>query len=141
MPFQKEAAVRNLLAFVSGTLAALTLGAGIALAGNGPPALGFYVDGDLYRTIGTPTDLSGTGAPAHSFDTIYALGGSLTNVAEAAPGDSDYNGGRWMVLPVTWNVSPVQLTSAEDVLYYESQGWLSIGDEPLAQFVCPAIKQ
>lgn len=73
-------------------------------AGNGAGGVSgpaFYVDGELYRTVGTPTDLSGTGAPAHSFDTIYAIGGQ-PNVATAAPGDSGYNGGRWMVHALTF---------------------------------------
>jgi hypothetical protein len=84
------------------TLAAATLlvgSASVAAAagagGVGGPA--FYVDGTLYRTVGTPTDLSGTGAPASSFDTIYEFFGVQTNVATAAPGDPGYNGGRWMV--------------------------------------------
>jgi hypothetical protein len=80
--------------------------AGQALAGSGGvtgPA--FYVDGDLYRTVNTPTDLSGTGAPAHSFDTIYDLGGAQPNVATAAPGDPGYNGGRWMVHALAFNTS------------------------------------
>ncbi len=108
------------------------------VAAGGPPALSFYVDDVRYRTIGTPTDLSNTGAPADSYDAIYALGGDLVNVAEAAPGDTDYNGGRWMVDPITWNVEPVQLTSAEQVLEYAANGWLTIG-EPDTFFVCPAI--
>jgi hypothetical protein len=57
----------------------------------------FYVDTVLYRTVGTPTDLSNTGAPASSFDTIYDFGGLQPNVATAAPGDPGYNGGRWRV--------------------------------------------
>ena len=70
--------------------------AGAAGAGGvGGPA--FYVDGTLYRTVGTPTDLTRTGAPASSFDTIYEFFGEQTNVATAAPGDPGYNGGRWMV--------------------------------------------
>jgi len=84
------------------TLAAATLlvgSASVAAAagsgGVGGPA--FYVDGTLYRTVGTPTDLTGTGAPASSFDTIYEFFGVQTNVATVAPGDADYNGGRWMV--------------------------------------------
>lgn len=81
-------------------LAATAALAGAALAGNGAggvtgPAI--YVDGQLYRTVGTPTDFSGTGAPGHSFDTIYDFGGLQANVATAAPGDPGYNGGRWMV--------------------------------------------
>ena len=66
-----------------------------ALAGVTGPA--FYVDGQLYRTVATPTDLSNTGAPDHSFDTIYEFGGAQPNVATAAPGDKGYNGGRWRV--------------------------------------------
>jgi hypothetical protein len=84
------------------TLASATLlvgSASVAAAagsgGVGGPA--FYVDGTLYRTVGTPTDLTGTGAPASSFDTIYEFFGLQTNVATAAPGDPDYDGGRWMV--------------------------------------------
>jgi hypothetical protein len=117
---------------------ALTLSAAVATAG-GPPALSFYVDGQQYRTIATPTDLTSTGAPAHSFDRIFALGDGLANVAEAKPGDSDYNGGRWMVLPITWNTTPVQLTSAEQVEAYADAGMLTIGSDPAASFVCPVI--
>src|SRR5678809_274988 len=59
-----------------------------------PPA--FYVDGELYRTVGTPTDLP-LSAPDDSFDVIYAFGGVQKNVAETAPGQPGFNGGRWMV--------------------------------------------
>jgi hypothetical protein len=75
--------------------APLTLLTGVAQAGVTGPS--FYVDGQLYRTVGTPTDLSGTGAPPDSFDVIYDFGGLQPNVATAAPGDTDYNGGRWLV--------------------------------------------
>jgi hypothetical protein len=57
----------------------------------------FYVDGMRYRTVNTPTDLTHTGAPDKSFDVIYDFGGLQPNVATAAPGDTDYNGGRWRV--------------------------------------------
>jgi hypothetical protein len=56
----------------------------------------FYVDGELYRTVGTPTDLP-LSAPDHSFDIIWAFGGLQRNVAEAGPGQPGFNGGRWMV--------------------------------------------
>ena len=78
-------------ALVLAPVSAQAAGAG----GVGGPA--FYVDGVLYRTVATPNDLSGTGAPEHSFDVIYDFGGVQRNVATAAPGDSDYNGGRWRV--------------------------------------------
>jgi hypothetical protein len=129
--------MRPLLSALAAIGLVLTLSVSAASAG-GPPALSFYVDDERFRTIGTPTDLSNTCAPAHSFDRIYALGGSLINVAEAQPGDRDYNGGRWMVLPITWNTTPVQLTSAEQVEDYADLGLLEIGD-PVQMFVCPVI--
>lgn len=79
--------------FTAVTAALLAIPA-TALAGVTGPA--FYVDGELYRTVGTPTDFTNTGAPAHSFDTIYDITGQ-PNVATAAPGDEGYNGGRWRV--------------------------------------------
>lgn len=92
--------LRMLVAAV-GLAAATALGlATPALAGVGGPA--FYVGGVLYRTVGTPTDLSGTSAPADAWDVIYDFGGAQPNVAEVAPGDRDYNGGRWMVHALTF---------------------------------------
>lgn len=75
--------------------AALLAAAGPAFGGVENP--GFYADGQIYRTVGTPTDLSGTGAPAQAWDLIYDFGGAQLNVATAAPGDAGYTGGRWQV--------------------------------------------
>ncbi len=112
-----------------------------AVAAGGPPPIGFYVDGAQYRTVGTPTDFSRTGAPASSYDRIFVLGGDLLAVAEAKPGDTDFNGGRWMVLPVTWaaGVTPVQLTSAEQVEAYAAAGMLTVASSPVKLFECPVI--
>jgi hypothetical protein len=136
-------------------VAALAL-ATTALAGGAGGVTGpaFYVDGVLYRTVNTPTDLSGTGAPAHSFDTIYALAGQPFNVATAAPGDGGYNGGRWMVHEVAYNTSWAATVAAHDA---NGSGDLDSEAEVLAafadpgpggatdagvvkQFVCPVIK-
>ena len=86
-----------LAAFVTGL--ALFAFAGAAMAGGSGGVTGpaFYVDGQLYRTVNTPTDLSNTGASDSSFDTIYQFFGWQPNVATAAPGDPGYNGGRWRV--------------------------------------------
>ena len=112
--------------------------AGIAQAG-GPPGIGFYVDGAQYRTVGTPTDFADTGAPSHTYDAIYALGGGLLNVAEAKPGDRDYHGGRWQVYGVEWHVAPYQLTSAEAVWTAHGLGHLTVGGDPIKSFECPVI--
>jgi hypothetical protein len=77
-----------------------TIAAGIALAGPaqaGVSGPAFWIDGQLYRTVATPTDLSDTGAPASTYDAIYSFAGYQRNVAEAKPGDRDFNGGRWQV--------------------------------------------
>ena len=132
--------------------AALFLVPGAALAaGNGAGGVtgpAFYVDGELYRTVGTPTDLSGTGAPAHSFDTIYAIDGQ-PNVATAAPGDPGYNGGRWMVRVLTFSNYEAAVAAVDD----NDSGDIDSNDEVQAaidgdfvtandagpQFVCPVI--
>jgi hypothetical protein len=145
--------MRNIVLWAA--VAAL-VAAGTAAAGNGSGVTGaaFYVDGQLYRTVNTPTDLSGTGAPAHSFDTIYALGGQPYNVATAAPGDPGYNGGRWMVHAVVYNTGWAATVAAHDT---NGSGDLDSDAEILAafadsgpggahdagvvkQFVCPVIK-
>jgi hypothetical protein len=76
-------------------LAALGLAAPAHAAGVSGPA--FWIDGELYRTVATPTDLTDTGAPASTYDAIYSFSGYQRNVAEAKPGDTDFNGGRWQV--------------------------------------------
>lgn len=91
--FRKTLAAR-VLALTAATAAGVGLAAP-AHAGVSGPA--FWIDGQLYRTVATPTDLSGTGAPASTFDAIYSFGGAQRNVAEAKPGDRDFNGGRWAV--------------------------------------------
>jgi hypothetical protein len=134
---------------VAGALLAVpatALAAGNGAGGVTGPA--FYVDGELYRTVGTPTDLSGTGGPDHSFDVIYGIAGQ-PNVATAAPGDRDYNGGRWRVHALTFSdyaaaVAYVDtngsgdLDSAEEVHAAMTAGYV-IGDDIVRSFECPVI--
>jgi hypothetical protein len=110
--------------------------ASIAFAQAGPPGGMIYANDELYRTVGTPTDL-----PDHGpFDAIYVLGGELAAVSEAAPGDADYNGGRWEVHMVTFEmISPTQFTNADDLLDAASRGDVSIGPV-VRRFVCPLIR-
>lgn len=131
---------RRIAAAASAVALLASIGVSSVLAG-GPPSLSFYVDDARYRTVGTPTDFSNTGAPASSFDRIYALGPGLINVAEAKPGDRDYNGGRWTVLPITWaaGVTPVQYTNDGQILAAEVAGLLTIASTPAKEFLCPVI--
>jgi hypothetical protein len=137
------------------TLLVALAAASTALAGSGGvtgPA--FYVDGQLYRTVNTPTDLSHTGAPAHSFDTIYMLPGQPFNVATAAPGDPGYNGGRWMVHLIAYNTSYAATVAAHDAngsgdLDSAAEVQAALADSGpggavdtgvVKEFVCPVIK-
>lgn len=136
-------------------LALLLSASGAAAKGaGGVTGPAFFVDGELYRTVATPTDLSGTGAPDHSFDIIYDLGGAQANVAEAAPGDRDFNGGRWQVHAIAFNSSYAETLAAYDM---NGSGTLDSAEEVEAaladagssgatdlgvvvSFVCPVIK-
>ena len=84
-------------AAVVATAAGATLGLSAAAQAAGVSGPAIYVNHVLYRTVATPTELSGTGAPAQSWDTIYNFFGAQPSVATAAPGDPGFNGGRWQV--------------------------------------------
>lgn len=135
------------------TLLLMTAAAGaIAFARGGPPAPNsFYVDDEVYRTIGTPTHLPNHG-PKDGIFAFMGLDGQI-NVAEAKPGDRDYNGGRWQVVMVEYTAQGLMafdpdgdeqanfvLTNWEAVLEQIVLGNLAVvGDGP--SFVCPVIKQ
>ncbi len=136
------------LIFAASTAAAVALIPLSASAGVGGPA--FYVDGVLYRTVGTPTDLSGTGAPDDSFDTIFEFSGAQPyNVATAAPGDAGYNGGRWRVEVVDYAIDYASalagfdangsgdFDSAAEIDAAIAAGAVRTSDGP--SFVCPVI--
>src|SRR6266540_861920 len=105
----------------------LVLAAPASAGVNGPA---FYVDGTVYRTVGTPTDLSGTGAPAQAWDTIYDFGGAQLNVATAAPGDADYDGGRWQVHALSF-------PSGYDAAFAAGA---AVDTGVVKQFECPVIR-
>jgi hypothetical protein len=135
-------------------LAAVPAGA-LAAGSGGVSGPAFYVDGALYRTVNTPTDLSHTGAPDSSFETIYDFGGLQPNVAEAGPGQPGFKGGRWQVRPLAFNDSYAaavlehdsngsgDLDSNEEVeaaLADSGPGGATLGPV-VKSFECPVIKQ
>jgi hypothetical protein len=121
-----------LVAAVAAVLGAAAL---VSAAPVGPPGGTIYVHDQAYRVVATPRDLP----PNGMFDQIYVLGGNLASVADAAPGDPDYNGGRWEVHMVTFNGSPHQFTNAEDLMTAAQSGDVSIGPV-VKRFECPLIK-
>ena len=116
-------------------IAALLTFVPAAHAQLGPPGGMIYAHDETYRTIGTPADL-----PDHGrFDAIYVLGEGLAPVAESAPGDRDFNGGRWEVHMVTFDtIPPTQFTNAEDLRAAADRGEISIGPV-VRRFECPLI--
>ena len=131
-------------------VAAVSAAAAGAAGSGGVTGPNFYVNGQLYRTVATPTDLSQTGGPDSSFDTIYDFGGLQLNVADAAPGLPGYNGGRWRVHALSFSnyAAALQQFDANGSGNFDSVGEvraalaagaaLDLGI--VKSFVCPAIK-
>jgi hypothetical protein len=140
---------RSLILALTLAVAAVAAAASLAAGSGGVTGPAFYVNGQLYRTVNTPTDLSGTGAPDSSFDTIYDFGGLQPNVATAAPGDPGYNGGRWRVHGLSFSnyAAAVEQFDANDSGDFDSnsevQAALAAGaatDNGIVKsFVCPVI--
>jgi len=96
-----------------------------------------YADGETWGTKGT-TDLPApTENNVQSFDGLFKFPGQMP-VAEAAPGNPAYNGGRWIEYNVTWVGTPVLVTS-----YAQLHGLVMSGDvtfvETGAYFQCPLL--
>jgi hypothetical protein len=141
---------RTALTVLAATALVLAPTAAHAAGAGGVSGPAFYVDGVQYRTVATPNDLSKTGAPVHSFDVIYDFGGAQLNVATAAPGDTDYNGGRWMVHALAF---PMGYDAAVDAGDADGDGVLDSDAEIMAaiqagaavdagvvkSFTCPVI--
>lgn len=107
--------MRRMLLALTVSVAAMSAAAATAFGGNGPPHLGIYVNGALYRTVGTPTDFSGTGAPLASFETLYNFGPAQSaSVATAAPGDAGFRGGRWQVHTIAFTSTYAAALAAHD---------------------------
>jgi len=142
---------------ILGAVATLALAAGGVMLGApaanaaGVSGPAFWVDGEQYRTVGTKTDFSHTGAPAGSFQPIYAFPeGTQANVATAAPGDAGYRGGRWVVTEVLLpNGYGAALASGDldhdGVLDSDDELWAAAGagdlvvGDVIRSFECPVI--
>lgn len=74
-----------------------------------------WVDGSLYGTVATDTSFNAP--PSQTTDTIYSFSMSglqgQRSIAEAAPGDRDYNGGRWDVKMVVFTALGLSVHDAD----------------------------
>jgi hypothetical protein len=108
-----------------------------------------WADGRLYGTVVTLTSLPDRG----KFDTIYNFsGGGLRgqrSIADAKPGDQDFNGGRWEVHFVSYTaaglahfdpdgdgVANYELTSDSALMSAAASGYLSVDPNVARRFVC-----
>lgn len=128
--------------------------ANLASADPGQPTFmpALYGDGEVWGTKGTTSLPAPNANNVQSFDNLYVV----TNfndpnavqlpVSEAAPGNPNYNGGRWSLQTVTWTAAgfmayggfaPV-LKSEEDIRYNEQMGYLEIASGS-TYFQCPLL--
>lgn len=125
----------------------------VSAGGAARVADAIWANGHLYDTIVTPTTF--TAPPEGSTDIIYSFMMSgldgQRSVAESAPGDSDYNGGRWNVQMVVFTDQGItvhdpdgdgivnfELTNAEEVIAHEELGHIIINDADFS-FECPLL--
>lgn len=118
---------------------AFTLGlSGVAGANPGAPNFSpaLYGDGQVWGTKGAAALPAPNGRNNRSFDKLFVIingaPGQLP-VAEAAPGNPAYNGGRWITQTVMWTEAGMNaheplpvLTSYGDVELHASLGHLAI---------------
>ena len=114
-----------------------------------------WVHDALYGTVGTDTAFRSP--PSHSTDLIFSFAGSglmgQRSVAVYAPGDPEYNGGRWNVMAATFTDAGkamfdpngdgavnMELTNAEDLLEAAELGYLTISEAGV-YFECPLLPQ
>jgi hypothetical protein len=123
--------MKRLAAGVAAFAAAATLATPAMADGNslGPPGGTFYANGQVFRSIITPTSIPNQGP----FDTLYQIPG-FAPVSDAVPGSPGYNGGRWKVVSVSGTFTS-QPTSSAEVLAHAT----SFTDTGV-RFVCPLIR-
>ena len=111
---------------------------------NFTPAI--YADGEAWGTKGTASLPAPTDNTEQSFDKLFRFTNGVEEqlpVAEAAPGNPDYNGGRWYAHSVTWNneADAVLLTSYADIIAHADELTITAGalDNPANFFQCPLL--
>ncbi|MEJ2651388.1 MAG: hypothetical protein P8173_06280 [Gammaproteobacteria bacterium] len=128
--------------------------ANFAMAAPGQPSFmpALYGDGQVWGTKGTTPLPAPNENNVQSFDNLYVITNAndpntvQLPVSEAAPGNPNYNGGRWSVQNVAWTASgflayggyaPI-LTSEEEIKYNEGLGYLEITSGS-TYFQCPLL--
>jgi hypothetical protein len=130
--------------------------AATASANRGQPnfSAAVYGDGEVWGTKGAAALPAPNGHNEQAYDKLFVFvngaAGQLP-VAEAAPGNRDFNGGRWFTHTVMWTAAgmaahdplPV-LMSYEEIRLHEGLGHLAIApgsppEGPPDYFECPLL--
>jgi hypothetical protein len=120
---------------------------------NFSPAI--YADGEVWGTKGTADLPPPNEHNLQSFDKLFMFTGDAAPgqlpVAEAAPGNPYYNGGRWFTHVVSWTQEGIDaydtlpvLMSYDDIMLQYDLGYLNIapgspGGGPATYFQCPLL--
>ena len=132
------------LAIISMVLTLMLLAISSSVYAAGPnffnPAI--YADGEAWATKGV-ADLPPPNEHNHqSFDMLFSFTNGASGqlpVAEAAPGNPNYNGGRWDLKIVTWIImNPPVVMSYDMIEWYHNNGDLIITSGN-SYFECPLL--
>ncbi len=149
--------LRKITLIVSVLALSLTV-VGTASANPGKPNFTpqIWGDGQLWGTKGAATLPAPNAHNVQSFDKLFVITNSNNPegqlpVSEAAPGNPNYNGGRWFTHTVTWTqagfdahgIVPV-LKSYDDIMLHYKLGHLTITPGspeggPPPYFECPLL--
>jgi hypothetical protein len=95
-----------------------------------------WVDGELFNGVVTPATFDPESDP---FDELYAGGSGFKDgvplISESAPGDQDYNGGRWHRNVLKLEVDADKYVNASSVAELDLNDFVSTAD----YFECPLL--
>lgn len=123
---------------------------------KGAPDFGPHVvvDGELFGTKAVTALPPPNENNQQSFDDLYVFTNGAPGqllVAEYAPGDTQYNGGRWATITVTWTMEGMAahdplpiLNSVAEIAFHQNLGHLEVTHGtfpggPPAYFECPLL--
>lgn len=98
-----------------------------------------YADDETWGTKGNADLPAPNEHNRQAYDGLFMVPGQLP-VAEAAPGNPAYNGGRWIAYDVTWIGTPELVTSYAQLHTLEQAGAVTIAEaDPGHYFQCPLL--
>jgi hypothetical protein len=127
------------------TLSLLVATTAFAAPGKPDFSPGVFADGQAWGTKATTSLPAPNENNQQSYDKIFVFTNGAEGqlpVGEAAPGNPNYNGGRWSVMLATWIDDlphpEVVLTSYEEVMLHYELGHITFEDAE-TYFQCPLL--